>query len=288
MQPPYLPEIPYSLTPDEGAPLAVFVIFSVLALGVIVEAIRDWRRRGHALLPAVVVAAVVTNLDEGVADHLGFVWYSDIDQPTWYQSFVPMPLFMLPAYIVFFAGLFTLVLRFIEGERTRRAFVKTALICWAVNLAIEIPLLATGVYTYYGDNQPLSVEGFPLYWLVLNATGPLVAAALVYRFRAAFTGWRVLLVIPVLPMCYAAVMGAGGFPIFNALHSAWPQWVVEIAGLTTIALGLSIWWIVMELTAIDGRWSAAYREMVPAAAQRPEPTVVDVSNEDARLTATRA
>lgn len=282
MQPPYLPEIPYGLTPDNGASTVVFVIFTVLALGVIVEAIRDWRHRGHALLPAVVVAAVVTNLDEGVADHLGFVWYADIDQPTWYQSFVPMPLFMLPAYIVFFAGLFTLVLRFIEGERTRRAFVQTALMCWAVNLAIEIPLLATGAYTYYGDNQPLSVENFPLYWLVLNATGPLVAAAVVYRFRAVFTGWRVLLVIPILPMCYAAVMGAAGFPIFNALHSAWPQWVVEVAGLTTIALGLSIWWMVMELTSVDGRWSAAYRATAPAAAPVAAPAADRLTGTAAR------
>jgi hypothetical protein len=263
VHPPYLPEIPYGLTPDDGAPVTVFAIFAVLAVGVIVEAIRDWRRRGEALLPAVVVAAVVTNLDEGVADHLGFVWYSDIDQSTWYRSFVPMPVFMLPAYIVVFAGLFTLVLRFIEGERTRRSFVTTALVCWAVNLLIEIPLLSTGVYTYYGDNQPLSVEGFPLYWLVLNATGPLVAATVVHRFRSAFTGIRVLLVIPVLPMCYGAVMGAAGFPIFNALHSAAPRWLVEVAGLSTVALGLSIWWVVMELTSIDGRWSAEYRVARP-------------------------
>jgi hypothetical protein len=259
VHPPYLPEIPYGLTPADGAPLVVFGTFTVLALAVIAEAVRDWRRRGEALLPAVVVAAVVTNLDEGVADHLGFVWYSDVDQATLYRSFVPMPVFMLPAYNVFFAGLFTLVLRFIEGERTRRSFLRTAAACWVVNLVIEIPLLSTGVYTYYGDNQPFSIEGFPVYWLVLNATGPLVAATVVYRFRSAFTGLRVLLVIPVLPMCYAGVMGAAGFPIFNALHSAAPQWLVEGAGLTTVVLGLSFWWVVMELTSIDGRWSSSYR-----------------------------
>jgi hypothetical protein len=273
--PPYQPPIPYGLTPAPGAPTLVMAIFTVLAVVVVIEAVRDWRRRGQPLLLAVVVAAVVTNLDEGIADHLGFVWYTDVNQATWYRSFVPMPLFMLPAYIVFFAGLCTVVLRFIEAHRTRTTFLAIAGVCWAVNLAIEIPLLSTGVYTYYGANQPLSVGGFPLYWLVLNATGPLVAATIIHRLRGFFTGARVLLVIPLLPMCYAAVMNAAGFPIFNALHSAAPRWLVEIAGLVTIALGLSIWWLVMELTCSDGKFRDTYRgPRTPAevaAEERPHP-----------------
>ncbi|NMH98256.1 hypothetical protein [Pseudonocardia acidicola] len=264
MQPPYQPPIPYGLTPAPSASNIVMIIFGVLALGLIVEAVRDWRRRGQPLMLVLVVAAVVTNLDEGIADHLGFVWYSDIDQDVWYRSFVPMPLWMVPAYIVFFAGLTTVVMRSIDARVTRKSFVLTAVVCWAVNLAIEVPLMSTGVYTYYGDNQPFSVNGFPLYWLVLNATGPLIAAAVLCRFRAFFTGARLLLVIPLLPMCYAASLGAIGFPIFNLLHSAAPQWAVEVGALITILLGLSVWWFVMELAARDGRFNAYY---APAGSQ---------------------
>lgn len=278
MPPPYQPPIPYGLTPAPGAPTLVTGIFTLLAVVVVIEAVRDWRKRGQPLLLAVVVAAVVTNLDEGIADHLGLVWYTDVDQATWYRSFVPMPLFMLPAYIVFFAGLCTVVLRFIEANRTRRTFLLLAGVCWAVNLAIEIPLLTTGVYTYYGADQPLSVGGFPLYWLVLNATGPLVAATVIHRLRGFLTGPRLLLVIPLLPMCYAAVMNAAGFPIFNALHSAAPGWLVEVAGLVTIVLGLSIWCLVMELTCSDGRFRDTYRGLPRTAdgpaGERPDPEPV--------------
>jgi hypothetical protein len=269
--------VPIDLVPKSWAPNTLLAIFTVLALGLLLNALRDWKLRGQPLLLVCLVGAVCTNPIEGIADELGYVWYADPDQATWYRSFVPMPLWMIPAYIVFFAGLTAIVLRYIEAERPRMAFVKAVLACWVVNLLIEVPILRSDVYTYYSDHQPLSIGDFPLYWLVLNSAGPMITAVVIYRFRAALTGARLLLVLPLMPMAYGAFLVAAGFPVFNLLHSNAPQWAIELGALTTIALGLSVYWAIMELTASDGRWRRYYRDAgsadpVSASAEAPRPT----------------
>lgn len=265
----YNPDPPYDLTPVAGSSNIVLGIFTVLAIGMLAYAALDWRKRGYPLVLAICVGAICTNPIEGIADHLGFVWYTDIDQAVWYRSFVPMPMWMLPAYILFFASLTVTVLKFIESNSPRTAFVKAAMACWLLNLAIEVPLRKfTDVYIYYGDNQPLSVGGFPLYWLVLNSGAPIIVAVVLYKFRAFFTGWRLLFVLPLMPVTYGAFLAGAGWPIFNLLHSTAPQWIIELGALATCALGLTAYWIVMELVSSDGRWSNVYRRQEPDAGVR--------------------
>ena len=87
----------------------------------------------------------------------------------------------------------------------------------------------------------MSIGGFPLYWLFINTTGPILCAAILFAAGGYFTGWRALLV-PFLPLvtdagCSAAV----GLPVYNALHVPGASaWVTLAGALVSCAIGLVI------------------------------------------------
>jgi hypothetical protein len=111
-----------------------------------------------------------------------------------------------------------------------------------VNLGIEIPLLPTHLYYYYGyHTPPMTVAHLPLYWLFLNVGGPLLAAAVLLAGERFFTGPRMLAAALIPMTSYAAYSLAAGWPIFSALHATHlAQPFVWAAALLTIAISAAM------------------------------------------------
>ena len=132
-----------------------------------------------------------------------------------------------------------------------RGVFKLYLIFMVVNLFLELPPLQLGLYTYYGV-QPLSIAGFPLWWIAVNGAMPIVAGdpglpaqaglggveATVYR-RPGADGRR------------RRQHAAAGWPTWIALNSSDRLAVTTIAALCTFALGALMIWVVGLATAID-------------------------------------
>lgn len=87
---------------------------------------------------------------------------------------------------------------------------------------------------------PLKVGGFPLYWLVINAGGPLLAALAVLHLRDKLAGARSLLVLLIPMTTDAGYSMAAGWPAFFALNYQAPDpphAFVWAGCLATLALG---------------------------------------------------
>ncbi|MDB5968361.1 MAG: hypothetical protein JWQ90_811 [Hydrocarboniphaga sp.] len=100
------------------------------------------------------------------------------------------------------------------------------------------------MWIYY-DYQPLRIWNgtAPLTWNFLNSACMLMGASLMYVTLPSLKGWKQILIVPMGPM--GALMGhaGAGFPMYNAMNTDWPHWIIQASGVATVALTLMIVWI---------------------------------------------
>jgi hypothetical protein len=193
----------------------------VVTGGLAVYAVAELLRRRTALGLVLLSGGAIALFNEPVDDILGLVWHPRPGQNTVLDTIGPVPMWGLPTYIIFFGAVPWLLLRELEKlQFTLRAFWTGIAITFVLDLLIELPLLRAQLYTYYpvGD-VPMSIAGFPLYWLLINTTGPVLCAAILFAARDYFRGWRAPLLILVPVVADAACSIAVGLPIYSALHT---------------------------------------------------------------------
>jgi hypothetical protein len=156
----------------------------------------------------------------------------------------------LPTYIIFFGGIPWLVLRELrKGRFTIKKFWIGVLLTFVADLLIEIPLLQTNLYVYYSHGTvPMSIAKFPLYWLMINTTGPLLCAAILFAVPSYFTGIRKPLLILVPVVADASCSIAVGLPVYSALHAPHVSGLVRWLGA---ALSMLIGLVILDALA---RW----------------------------------
>ena len=276
------PTAPTGMTVPHDSATMVLAVFSTIAVVLVVTALVTWRRSGSPLMAAILGGGLVTVLLEPFADVLGLVWFPVDDQVHAFTALgVPIPLFVVVGYLCFFGLVTWSLLRLMEAGPTRRAFWGIAGVGLGAALLLEFPLLPTGVYTYYGP-QPLKVLDYPLVWMTINSGACLLSALVIYRFRRVFTGRRAFLTLALMPCVDGAVMVGTGWPAFAVMHTAAPQWAVNLSGLVTVGLGFGLYGLVAEICCTDGAfhvpaqvpgpaWIARWRAGAPppAAPARP-------------------
>jgi hypothetical protein len=236
------PRPPSSLVFPQTAQDIANVVMGVLVLAFLVHGLWEWRRGRGVLALVLLVGGAISYLNEPIVDVLGLLWHPRPGQDVAITTLGPAPLWGLGIYTVFFgSGSYLLREAVLRGLSRRRLWLGMGAF-FAVNLAVELPLISAGLYRYYGyRTPPMSVGGLPLYWLFLNAGAPLLAACILVAAPSFFSGWRVLRAA-LLPACaYATCALAGGWPIFTALHMPHLPRVWEwAAALLTIAIGFTL------------------------------------------------
>ncbi len=87
----------------------------------------------------------------------------------------------------------------------------------------------------------MSIGGFPLYWLLINTTGPILCAAILFAAPGYFNGWRAGLVLFLPLVTDAGCSAAVGLPVYNALHVPDASaWVLLVRAFVSCAIGLGI------------------------------------------------
>jgi hypothetical protein len=234
-----VPAEPQTTFPDAHV-WADRVIWAV-ALGLLVYALRDWRRTGSPIGVVLMAGGALAYFNESVDDVLGLVHHPRPGQNVVLDTIGAVPMWGLPTYIIFFGAIAFVFLRELErgGFRPRLYWAGIA-ITFVVDLALEMPLLWAdgGLYQYYGDT-PMTIARFPLYWLLINTPGPLLCATILYAAPGYFRGWRAPLVVLVPFVADAACSIVAGLPIYTALHAPAAGDAVRWgAGLLTCAIGL--------------------------------------------------
>jgi hypothetical protein len=190
---------------------------------------------------------------EPIVDVMGMCFFPIEGQWVGLETFAgrPVPIWMYPVYSWFVGGQAFLLWRSMQrGTLTGRGLWQHWLVGWGVNIVLETPGVLMGVYAYYGD-QAFNFWGLPLWWPAVNATMPVVAAFVVHKAWHLLQGWRVLAIVPLLPMADGLVNGGLAWPTWSALHSEIGYAATYPAAILTIALAaLAVWILASALPRI--------------------------------------
>jgi hypothetical protein len=212
----------------------------------LVIAVRQLVVRKDPLLLYCVIGGALGALFEPIVDVLGQCFlkqHGAIGTYTYLGRTIP--LYLLFAYPWYNGGLAYLYFRLMQrGVATRTLFA-----LWAAtgvaDVLEETPGILAHTYLYYGK-QPFDIWGFPLWWAFVNPLMPLLAGALIYRLRPHVGGgWRLLGIIPLIPMAGAMANAATATPTWitlNLTHTSY-AWTY-LGGFATLALALYSVWII--------------------------------------------
>jgi len=263
----YYPEYPDAGTTPQGLQWVLTVMFVGVILGFLVRALVGWRRTGSPLGVLLLVAAAAASLNEGFVDAAGLCWYPVGGQWVGHDTIHSIPLWCVLAYTAYFGGATYVVYEKARAGMSKRSLWIALAIMWASEIAFEITVINMGGYQYFGD-QPLSIAGFPIYWLALNFPGLFVTVAILVRMPQLFRGWRILLVLIVPGVTYAFGAFGAGWPVFAALHvHGGASWLVlTLATILTFIIGVTMIAVAIDYIADDGPLgSPAIREATPRA-----------------------
>jgi hypothetical protein len=266
-----IPALPY-YPPLEGSVDQTWqLIYNVagfsIMLGFIVFALYKCRQTRSPIPILFLAGGSLCIFIEPIIDVMAQVWFYRDGQWVLFEAFGrPMPTFLLASYTWYMGGQALLTWLWMEKGVSSRQLWKLYWIFVLVDIVLEEPILYTGIYTYYGDNQPLKPGMLPLWWPIINATIPLVMAAVIHCLKPFLSGWRVLAVVVLVPMSDALTNAAAGFPVWTAISSSRDLFWTNAGAIATCALCQLLVWIVTRAAALDAHVGLATRSPTLASA----------------------
>jgi hypothetical protein len=219
-----------------------FVVFGVMLTFAVREVARG---RGPVFLYCLIGGAIAV-IWEPIVDVLGQCWLPTRGQH--WEAFTLLgrhvPLMMPFVYSWFVGGQGYLFYRIFQRGIDRRQLFQLWGVVLVVNILLESPGVATGVYTYYGK-QPFDIWGFPLWWGFINPLMPMIAGALIYKLRDHLSGVaEALAIVAIIPTADGVANAAAGWPVIAALNTNVGYVGTWIASVMTLGLAAFVVWIV--------------------------------------------
>jgi hypothetical protein len=261
-----LPQPPQGLIyPEAAQGVATALAGSVLAV-VVLYALWDWHRTRSPLMLGFLAGGAVCYLNEPIDDLLGLVWYPRPGQWVAFTTFSPVPWWGLFVYILFFGAVPYLALRSMQrhGVTVRSTWTWFAAF-FILDALIEQPIIHSGLYHYYG-NPPFELLGFPLYWMFINAGGPMLEATLILAAPRFFHGPKALLVVALGMVTDIACSTSVGWPVFSALNAQAAEPIKWGAALSTMALGVLL---IQAIAALGIRANTSQQDVPIAVSAAP-------------------
>jgi len=231
----------------------VFNIFIFIPLGIALAiAIRHLvKGKGPLLLYCIIGGALAASF-EPIVDVLGLVYLKEAGATgTFTVLDRTMPLYICFVYPWYVGGMGFLAYRLFKRGITVKGLFQLWALDAIVDVFLELPGILAGTYLYYG-HQPFNFLGFPLWWAFVNPVMPMLAGALIYTIKPHLgtSPWRLLALIPLIPMADGIANGAAGWPMWIALnqHDV-SYWWTHLAALATLALALYCVWMISLVVA---------------------------------------
>jgi hypothetical protein len=228
---------PWDITTPATPQTIITVVLAVAVAGFVVAALVSWYRSKRPTFLLLLAGGYVCSFNEPLIDFLCHCFFPAdgwVGHTVFHRS---IPVWVILAYVVFYGGLTYVLSAAFQSGVTRRTLWISIGIWGVLNLTMEIPLLQSNLYLYYGD-QPFMVGGFPLSQLVFNAFGSLLGAVVITRLSWFFTGVRRLLLV-VVPFVTFMSSWVVGMPLFLVLGTDAAHGVRMLAAAVSVALGLA-------------------------------------------------
>lgn len=225
--------------PAQANDIYALITYSLLALFAL-WTLRESLRMRSPLLLLILLGGTLSCMIEPIVDHVGGVWWPQYGAEHVFRAFnVAIPVWVVAAWGLYVGALATLLYRKMAAGITVKQLWVAYFAIWGFSLLLELPGLHLGLYRYYAD-QPFNVLGFPLWWAMTNVSILVIAAAILTGYREFFTGVKMLLVVPLMPMVSAGAEAATGFPMWLALNTGTGPTGKFAAGLMTLGLSLMV------------------------------------------------
>lgn len=241
----------------------IFTIVATALAAILVTSLVVWKRTGKPTMLLLTLGGGVCCLNESLVDLLGHCWFpihGGIHGLTLFGRMVPV--WVEITYAIFFGTFPFLLSELLKRGTSRRNMWGAIIAFWVANSILEVPLLSTHLYVYYGD-QPFKVAKFPIEWLTINVLGAFLASVIAARGAAFFKGRRQLwlLLVPVFSYFASWIVD---MPAFWAVNSHASQPVKYLGVGAALVLGV----LAIDALIQVGRVDAAEPETAPPA---PEP-----------------
>lgn len=232
------PHPPWDMVMPGTAQLVVTVIVCVVAAALYTAALITWIRTKNPIYLLAMIGGLVASLNEPLLNLTGSIYHPAINQWEVFEIYgLPIPVWAVVTYSVFFGGLGSLFYLLASRGMTRARFWLITGVVFAANAIIEVPVLSTGLYIYHGDHA-YTIGGFPAMWLVINGTGAILSSLVILSVPELFRGTRSLLVIPLIP-CSQLMALPIGLPYLYTLNTDSSLGVKYIGATATIILGIA-------------------------------------------------
>lgn len=263
---PNVPVPPTDLSAPRGASVAFLVICVLLTAILLIVVVRR-AIQGDFIPLMFALGGLLSGLLEPMLDSLGLLWFAADNVAIAVETFHRhVPLYVVLGYVFYFGGFSYVAYRAMLAGKGRRWFWGFFAFEWLADLALQATGRALGLYEYYGP-QPLMIFDVPMWWFTVDSCLAVLCGGVLFLMREHLTGWRVLVIVPMVPACYAGLNAAAGWPIFSALNSGPATVVVWAAGLATIGLALLYRYLMIEAVV---RAQEADPKIVPES-RRPLP-----------------
>jgi len=240
-----VPVTPQLMMQETAQSVFLWITIAAAILVVAVAAFMSIKRRSS--VPALMVAGgFAAILMEPVVTFLGHAVHPALGQITLFTSVDrAIPWHIALGYMAGF-GVFYLLMfwRHSDGILSAAGIWKITLVAALCFYLGEAYPVERGLWAYFGY-QPLWIwKGTsPPTWSMLNATCMLTSATLMLTAAPHLDGVKRVLLLPLaVAGAYMGHMGAG-FPMYNAMNSAAPPWVVEGSGMASIGMALLLIWL---------------------------------------------
>lgn len=249
----FLAAAPIPKHPDSLMPYTPEIVFTVfLGIPVVIGlffAVRHLVTGKGPLLLMCLLGGSIACLWEPIVDTLGLCYIKEGASITTFSSMGrDFPLFINFVYIWYVGGLAFLAYRIYENGITKKALFLLYGMDACINIMLESPGVLMGAYEYYGP-QPLDFWGLPLWWVCVNPLMPMIIGALIYRLKPYMPGWRIMAIIPLIPMSDGLANAATAWPVWTALNADSSLLVSHLAWLVTLGLALYVVWILSLVVA---------------------------------------
>lgn len=240
-----------------GAELPLTIVFGILATAALFYTVYVAKKQNSLFPVALFLGSVLSMFCEPIVTMLGLCWYPRIGQITAFESFGrSIPLFVAFAYCFYFVPVIIhLITRFQQGIGKREYW---SIIAGAAAFIVIYDYLGIylGLWQYYGD-APITVHGFPLWWVPANLMVFVPVAIAMYFLRPYLTGPRVVFAVVLMAAQVVMFHTLSSLPAYIVLNMDVGQGIKLPGVIASMLMATGVLWFCSELVCKPKRESQA-------------------------------
>lgn len=252
------------LIPKDPAPVLIksmtwqtsmLAVTALLAAAVFGYALWTWKKTGRSEIFWISVGAMAAVCYEPLGDFMVDIAYHQSDALTAISGFGrTIPLWVLFMYVVFWAPGILYLTGQLEAGVTLKRWMGMFALTVPATLLFEVPMLAMGLYKYYGSQQPIQLLGYPLWMAFSNSAVIFIVSLLVHAaMKTALVREQPAYLALLVPSIITGVGVVTLVPIGLGMSSTTSLAIINLCAMTSAILSVVFTVIVYKkvVPAID-------------------------------------